>query len=635
LHIHDLARLSGSRSLVVFAALALAAAPGAQNARVVACNSANGRILEVDFVRGASTVLVADNTRVSMQSCVFRDDGAKGLHLLVADRNGEVVFYPNGAGPGAVVLANTPGHPANPNGLSQDPRQNLYGVTSSTGSSTASVPKVWMLRRDPAGGLPGGYAEPVGWIDSDLPGVQELAESILVTSNLGALRDGDLLVLVSAPPMILRYRATELAAFRDELASGATPAELTPEVFVHAPDALVPAGRRFPAGVTPQGMCLTQEGDVLISAGEGRILHWLADGNRRTDGAGGFLDFAAGLGNGQFKLATGFQDGALRVFLTDRNGGEVHRFGFALDHTGVLEKTVSDSESPNGIATTTAALEPTPAGAGIVVHSSDLMVSTIENVDLAGFTSITEYVFQDPRESEPGAPADPSAPLHRALDLNAEISSLLPAGVTVPAHVRAFRHADPVTGAPTGPATFALLVAASSAGVQGTIQHIAEESFVLGYEPDCMDANPRMRPKLFWRDNPATGEAPIPEGDFINITNDCGSSRGLTKSYSLFLPGRDTRSLDEIFAAQLTGLIVALDGATCVRNKTLKAMQRQAIVAQREYFERARPDKALAALQSLVALAEAAPGDFGACLQNEGGDIRARAAAGIYTLETR
>jgi hypothetical protein len=616
--------------------LVLATNGDAQNARVVSCNSSNGQILEIDFSGLTSTLLTSDSNRVSMQSCVFRNDGAAGLHLIVADRNGELVFFANGMGIGQIILGNDPANPAHPNGLSLDPAHNVYGVTSSTGSSTASDAHVWMLLRDASGSLPGGYEGPVGYIDTAAAGVEELDETILVTSNfvvgdppMTTLADGDLLVLASDPPMVLRYHAVDLAAFRTALATGGLPpAELTPEVFIHPPGAAVPLANQFPSGHTPRGMDLTQDGRLLISASEGVILQYGADGTRLTD-------FVTGLGNGQFKLATGRQDGALRVFLTDRNRGEVHRFGFAGDGTGILEASVADPESPNGIATTTAAIEVTPTGSGVTVGATNLMMSLLEFVEIPGATGIMEVVFPDPRALEVGAPADPSAPLHRALDLNAEISSLLPAGVVIPAHIRGFRTAlagDP-PGAPSGPPTILFLVADSSAGILGTIQHVADEALVLGYSPSCADPDPAMRPKMFWRDNPATGEPPIPENTFINVTNDCGTSHGLTKRYSLFIPGaRDTRPPTEVFEAQFAGLGTVLTNATCIRTKTHKTLERHYETARRQYFDRGRPDKALTALQTLLAVAEASTEDFVNCNENEGGGVRARVAAAIFSL---
>jgi hypothetical protein len=247
-------------------------------------------------------------------------------------------------------------------------------------------------------------------------------------------------------------------------------------------------------------------------------------------------------------------------------------------------------------------------------------------------TSITEFVFDDVR-----AGAD------RPLDLHTEISSLLPAGVEIPSHVRAFRRLDPVTLLPTGPETFILLVAQTNAVVVGTIDHHAEEELILGYSPDCADPDPTLRPKVFWRDNPDTGETPIPEGTFINVTNGCSSSpivsarrtrtsHGLTKNYSLFLPGsRDTRSPTETFTAQLDGLGLGLANAQCIRNKTRKALQRHYATAQRQ-LSRGRLDKVLSALLTFQAVVEGSPQDFANCNDNEGGDLRARLGATLFSL---
>jgi hypothetical protein len=256
-------------------------------------------------------------------------------------------------------------------------------------------------------------------------------------------------------------------AFVDALAGGGSPAEVVPEVFIHPPNASVPPERRFPSGVSPHGMDISMAGELLISAGEGVILHYRADGTRLPDGSGGFLDFASGLGQGKFKLAIGPQDGEDRAFVTDRNGGQVLRFLIEEDGTGTLDAVVPDSEFPVGIATTTSNLQLTPAGAGVQVTSSNLLVSTIENVPAPGFTSITEFVFTDPRESEVATP--PGQPLHRGLFLS-EISSLLPPSVEIPAHVRSFRKGDPDTGEPT----FILLVVESTATSLGLVSHIAD-----------------------------------------------------------------------------------------------------------------------------------------------------------------
>ena len=101
-------------------------------------------------------------------------------------------------------------------------------------------------------------------------------------------------------------------------------------------------------------LCI-RTGNLLITSGEGLILNYLPDGTRLSNGAG-FVDFASGLGQGKFKIATGLQNGAFRAFVTDRNGGEVLRFTVEADGTGTLAGVVADPEFPVGIATTTGSI---------------------------------------------------------------------------------------------------------------------------------------------------------------------------------------------------------------------------------------------------------------------------------------
>jgi len=636
----------GQASLLGLTALCLLSPrAGAQNARVVSANASNGKILEITFNPPGSTQLNTDaNTHVSLQSIVFREDGAQGIHLVVADSSaGEVLFYANGVGNGQVVFdATSPGAPVHPDGLSQDPAHNLFGVTSATGASSTAVPRVWVLRRDAgcpgasAGCLPGGYVGPVAYLDDlveattligGVPTVLEadlLAETVVVDASAGLLVPGDLLVLCSSPAMLLRYPAASVQAFLADLAAGVTPAELTPETFIHPPDASVPPEQKFPLGSDPNGMDFTPTGNLLISSGNGLILNYLPDGTRLSNGSG-YVDFASGLGQGKFKIATGLQDGAFRAFVADRNGGEILRFKVEANGTGTLDGVVPDPEFPVGIATTTGSVVATPAGNNILVSTSDLLTSTVQTVPVAGATSVQEFVFVDPREAEVATPID--QPLHRSLFLS-EVSAKLPPGIEIPAYVRAQRTGDPITGEPT----FVLFLVDSSAGVFGVVSHISDEEVLLGYPVDCNNPDPTLQPRLFWV--PTPGEAPIPEGStFINVSNDCGSSKGLTRSFSLFLASaRDTRPFDQITTAQLNGLGKVLSGAGCIASKT-KNQLRKTYAAVVRHFEHGRIDKAISSLQTFISLANGSPQSFSGCQQNELGALTARASAAIFNLQ--
>ena len=356
--------------LALVGGLLLATLPAAQDARVVAANSSNGRILELRFDPPGSSVLNTDAPqRVGLQSLVFRDDGASGVHLLAADcQAGQVVFYANAAGSGTVILdAASPSHPPYPDGLSLNAHDDLFGTTSASGAGANKDARVWVLRRDPACSgvcLAGGYAPAVGTIDDHVQvtvpiggvptalTIELIEETRVVPFDAGIFDGGDLLVLASDPPALLRYPAAQVAAFLDQMALAQTPAELAPEVVLFPSTASVAPERRFPEGAEPNGMDFTPQGNLLVASGNGAILVFRPDGTRLSNGAG-FVDFATNLGQGKFKLAVGPQGGVFRAFVSDRNGGEVLRFRIQADSTGLLDGLVSDPEFPVGIATTT------------------------------------------------------------------------------------------------------------------------------------------------------------------------------------------------------------------------------------------------------------------------------------------
>ena len=634
-----------SRSLLPFyflTAVALPVTARAQGARVVSANASNGKILEIRFDPPGSTQLNTDSSsRVGLQSLVFRDDGAAGVHLLAADRQaGQVVFYSGGVGAGAIVLdARTAGHPPYPDALSLDAQDNLFGTSSATGAGADKDASVWVLRRNPAcagGCLAGGYAAGLGRIDDavqitltiggvpTLTTVELLEESRVMPFDAGALDAGDLLVLASDPPALLRYPAAAVTSFLATLAQGGTPAQLEPEVFIHPAGTGATAERSFPAGAQPNGMDFTPGGNLLIASGNGLILNYRPDGTRLSAG-GSFVDFASGLGQGKFKLAIGLQDAVHRAFVADRNGGQVLRFRIEENGTGTLQGIVSDPEFPVGIATTTANVVATPAGLGVTIRPTNLMETTIENVLVAGATGVSVLLFEDPRESEVSVP--PGQPLHRSLLLS-EIRADLPPNAEIPAYVRAFRKGDPQLGPPT----FLLLVADTSVDVRGVLAHVIDESLVLGYEPDCFDPDATRQPRLFWvpaPDEPTSLESPV----FADVSNGCGTTRGMTRFWSLFLASaRDTRPNSVIAQTKLSALSTLLDSSQCVDRRTSRSLRRSLDNALRAY-SRGKIANTISELQAFSAVIQGAPAAFTACAVNEGGELRARAESAIFILQ--
>lgn len=614
----------------------------AQEAHVVCANNSNGRILELTFDPPGSTVVNTDaGQRVGLVSVVFRDDGAAGVHLLAADKKrGQVLFYSDATGAGAVVLDRaTPTHPAFPDGLALDAHGNLFGTTSANGSGAEKDARVWVLRRDPAcagGCLPGGYAPNLGTLDgtveitvpiSGIPTlltVELLEEARVVPFNAGVLGAGDLLVLASDPAAMLRYPAAAVAAFLDALALGQTPAEIEPEVFLFPSFADVAPERRFPVGAQPNGFDFTPQGNLLVTSSNGTILSFRPDGTRLSD-SGGFVDFATGLGQGKFKLAVGLQDAVHRAFVSDRNGGQVLRFRIESDGRGTLDGQVGDPQFPVGITTTTANVVPTPSGLGVTIRPVNLMQTTIENVVLPGATGVSVVLFEDPREREMSIPS--GLPLHRSLLLS-EIHASLPPDAEIPPYVRAFRQGDPLLGPPT----FLLLVADTSVDVLGLASHVIDEGAVLGYEPDCDALDRTAQPRLFWL--PSQDEPPILESPrFIDVSNDCGTTHGLTRSWSLFLASaRDTRSTFEIARTKLGALHRVLERSECVDPLLVRKLVRKLGSAQ---VDLGRGDfaAAITTMQEFSAQVFATPGAFSSCTVNESGELRARADSAIFILQ--
>src|SRR5262249_23090266 len=154
-------------------------------------------------------------------------------------------------------------------------------------------------------------------------------------------------------------------------------------------NASVPEDQRFPAGVVPNGMARTPTGEFLITMSDGRILRYGANGHRKSNGAGGFVDFAASLGQGDLKIAVGLPEGKVRAFVTHQQRGELRRFNFAANGTGVLDATLNDFQFPIGVASTVSNTVPVPPGQNIDVAPLSLLTSNVQLVTLGGLVNAT------------------------------------------------------------------------------------------------------------------------------------------------------------------------------------------------------------------------------------------------------
>lgn len=629
-------------SIVAAAAMALAAPAAAQNARVYVANSANSRILGVEFDPPSTFTVIDDaNQLTQVRDIALRDDGLDGVSLIACDRNGgRIVFYEDASGIGTSIFdAALMDGPERPDGMSLDPAGNIFVANSGQGNS-AGRSEFWVIARDAdcpggPGCAAGGYRAPLGLIDPDVQiftrfagdpvalDAEQLPESLVAPATSGVLSAGDVLVLTN-PGALIRYRSADVRGFLQALASGVTPAPLTPETVIHPAGASVPLQNQFPAGGEPNGMAFGPRGELLVVMSDGRILIYGSDGNRRSDGAGGFVNFASGGGNDDFKIAVGLQDAEYRAFVTQQARGELQRYAFAADGTGVLDAVVGGFQSPVGVDVTNSSTVPAPEGTDVIVEPTTVMSSRIERVTRAGLVNGRVSTFADPRESE--VPTPPDQPLHRPLLLS-ELRADLPP-IEIPAWARAFPLDDPNNGTPT----FILIESDSNAAVAGVLDHLALQEPLLGYEVNCADPDLTRQPYLFWA--PDANDDPIFEGDtFIDITTGCGSIRGISWNYSYFLAGvRVTKPLPELLQDKLTGLRGVITGATCIQSQVSRKLTRQIDAAERE-FSRGRYAKAAAALLEIQNIVVSSPQGFSSCDANTAGEIRSRVQSALYVLD--
>lgn len=623
-----------------------AATSHGQDALVYAANAADGRIEAVKFDPPSSTTFNQDaDQRTGLRSLALRDDGVDGLHLIACDTLGGALVDYAGTGNGSIIVSAGAGGPKSPDGVSLDPQGNLT-LADSGDDGYGEPTQVWVVLRDlgDAAGhtaLPGGYRTPLGVLDDDVNAQTEIggvptwvaaehvAQTLRVGSTRGALSAGDLLVVCSEPAMVLRYRADVVAHFlallRAQSEGGAPPPPLCPDVFIHPPNASVDARLRFPDGAAPSGIAIGPDGNLLVPTADGKVLIYLAHGERRVGDDGNAVDFTDGLADGPHQITVGPEDGKFRAYLTDHDGNAVLRFAFGADGTGTLDGLVTDGiQGPVGIAATTSTTVKTKSGSNVVIQPSTVLTTTLPKVTTAGVTNARMILFEDPREKELSIP--PEEPMHRSLFLD-EISDDLPA-IEIPPYVRAFPLGDP----DHGPPTFILLVVESTAQISGPIVHDAEEAVVLGYDPDCLSPSPWLRPRIFWA--PTPDELPILEGGtFIDITARCGSDRGLSRNtFSLLLPGcRDTRDPVEISRTKLDVLAQRLAGADGIEKKVRSTLQK-GLEKIRGEFDAGHYARAARYLDRFLSIIAKNPGAFGGSDPTVPSELYARAASAKFAI---
>ena len=380
------------RGAIGFVAVLAITTAHAQILRVTAANASNSGVYDLPFsalgvLTGATTPVNTDaNKFVSIRSLAYvRNLSPPGsIDLLVTDASrGVVARYANitpyaGASPprpeAATIVWSTacgPG-PAAPDGISVDANGNVFVVSSAPGSSAAGL---WVF--------PNAASQPAGTpscsvtprlVDSAFNGTSEqlLEETLFAFAITNPTQDAntptstaDLLVLASSPtPAVFDYSGQDIQAFLS--CTGAYPAcSVKPRLLLGPSQVPVTADclsgvSNFPTGLTPGGMDFwLPDNSLLISTGGGSILRYSFPGGVPCR----LNDFADGLGNGKFKVKTGWQNHLANAFVANNNGGDILQFSEPLSPTGAatLKATVTSGvQHPQGLVVSNLNVTPAP-----------------------------------------------------------------------------------------------------------------------------------------------------------------------------------------------------------------------------------------------------------------------------------
>ena len=525
----SLAALPGA--LALLAPIAVASHVTPPNQIVFVANSANKRIVKIDFDHGTTTVVNTDHNKLKKPvALAVRDDGGGVVHLLVCDEKADkVLFYLNAQGTGQQITAKP-----SPDGISLDRQGNAYFVSNSSS-------QVWKIPR--GGSLPGGYA-PAVLIDPALPNGPG-QDTKIVNTPIGGTSSGDLLVLTKNK--VWRY----------------------PEAAPCNPGGCAPSQRvllinSFPSGFDPTGMAFDANGNPIFTGLGGSIIRFIN---------GGFQTVKSGLGNGLFGIAAGPQQGVNRVFVFQRNNHRAYSFDLAPNGSLTNQRIVNKGLTfPQKGGIGTARWVPAPASAP--GQSTTIQIESVENTMklLTGgyFDRTCKFTLPDPRfhsshyackQSCPGGAANCDGPFCKRNLLLSELGVPAPNNVIIPVSIRPFEVCDPANAG----LRFYLCIGDTTAGLDPTdpvINHIEDEDEWLmcgPLEPDPEDSDNTSQPRFLKATIPGV-EPPVVEDtpsyrQFVDYSVQGNSNRAATDDYSYILPAvRDFLPLCQIADTKLTNL---------------------------------------------------------------------------------
>lgn len=320
---------------------------------VVGGNSSNSLMFWLSYseesggVDQAVTLNTDANAYPNLNSFTFLRDtcGASGTDVVAASTNASrIVIYKGGRGAGQAICGG-PGQsacPARPTGLSSSTEQVIAVATSGAAGST---PGVFTFR---PGTGPDEACDQFGVQGGALAvgnsRIRAIADSEFVRADGNGLDEGDLLVLVGNPAMIVRVTP-------DDIAASTGTGTVAGTVFAHSLDFFASHHRR----ATPTGLTIVpgENRNVLVTLSTGVVVNFHHDGSGWTSNPNVPLD--AGSFPNPRGIAAGTRDDVPYIVVSDQNRGryiraELAGTGAGLSLVAPFREIVSPVGAPEGVA---------------------------------------------------------------------------------------------------------------------------------------------------------------------------------------------------------------------------------------------------------------------------------------------
>jgi hypothetical protein len=329
---------------------------------VVGGNSSNSLMFWLSYseepggIDQAVTLNTDANAYPSLNSFTFLRDtcGATSTDVVAASTNAsQVVIYKDGRGAGQPICGATgqPACPPRPTALSSSTEQVIAVATSGAAGST---PGVFTFTPGSAPGEPcDQFSVQGGALSVGANKIRAITDSEFVRVDGNGLFEGDLLVLVSNPAMIVRVTPDSIAASAS-----------TGTVFADSLSFFANNHKK----ATPTGLAVVpgDNRNVLVTLSTGVIVNFYHDGSGWTSNPNNALD-ASNFPNPR-GIAAGTRDDVPYIVVSEQNRGRYIRAELAGTGGGLsLAPPFREIVSPVG------------APEGIAINNEDLSVSVTED----------------------------------------------------------------------------------------------------------------------------------------------------------------------------------------------------------------------------------------------------------------